>query len=118
MGKVRNILFIMCDQMRADHMSCAGHPHLQTPTLDALARRGVLFPNAFVQSAVCGPSRMSYYTGRYMFSHGATWNRVPLSVRERTIGDFLRPSGITTALAGKTLHFDIKVLNIQRAVAQ
>jgi len=102
MAKVRNILFVMCDQMRADHMSCAGHPHLQTPTLDALARRGVLFPNAFVQSAVCGPSRMSYYTGRYMFSHGATWNRVPLSVRERTIGDFLRPTGITAALAGKT----------------
>jgi arylsulfatase A-like enzyme len=102
MGKIRNVLFIMCDQMRADHMSCAGHPHLQTPALDALARRGVLFPNAFVQSAVCGPSRMSYYTGRYMFSHGATWNRVPLSVREKTIGDYLRPTGMTAALAGKT----------------
>ena len=102
MGKIRNVLFIMCDQMRADHMSCAGHPHLKTPTLDWLANRGVLFPNAFVQSAVCGPSRMSYYTGRYMFSHGATWNRVPLSVREKTIGDHLRPAGLTAALAGKT----------------
>jgi arylsulfatase A-like enzyme len=45
---------------------------------------------------------MSYYTGRYMFSHGATWNRVPLSVREKTIGDYLRPAGLRVALAGKT----------------
>jgi arylsulfatase A-like enzyme len=92
----------MCDQLRADHLSCAGHPHLQTPAIDGLARRGVLFPRAYVQSGVCGPSRMSYYTGRYMFSHGATWNRVPLSLREKTIGDFLRPAGIRVALAGKT----------------
>ncbi|TMJ27069.1 MAG: alkaline phosphatase family protein [Alphaproteobacteria bacterium] len=102
MGKVKNVLFIMCDQLRADHLGCAGHPHLKTPAIDSLARRGVLFPRAYVQSGVCGPSRMSYYTGRYMFSHGATWNRVPLSFREKTIGDFLRPAGLRVALAGKT----------------
>jgi arylsulfatase A-like enzyme len=101
-GKVRNVLFIMCDQLRADHLSCAGHPHLETPHIDALAKRGVLFPRAYVQSGVCGPSRMSYYTGRYMFSHGATWNRVPLSLREKTLGDYLSPAGIKVALAGKT----------------
>jgi len=101
-GKVRNVLFIMCDQLRADHLSCAGHPHLKTPAIDGLARRGVLFPRAYVQSGLCGPSRMSYYTGRYMFSHGATWNRVPLSLRERTIGDYLQPTGMRVALAGKT----------------
>jgi arylsulfatase A-like enzyme len=92
----------MCDQLRADHLSCAGHPHLKTPAIDGLAKRGVLFPRAYVQSGVCGPSRMSYYTGRYMFSHGATWNRVPLSLREKTIGDYLRPAGLRVALAGKT----------------
>jgi len=102
LAKVRNVLFIMCDQLRADHLSCAGHPHLETPAIDGLARKGVLFPRAYVQSGVCGPSRMSYYTGRYMFSHGATWNRVPLSLREKTIGDYLRPAGIEVALAGKT----------------
>src|SRR5262245_32165505 len=101
-GKVKNVLFIMCDQLRADHLSCAGHPHLKTPHIDSLARRGVLFPRAYVQSGVCGPSRMSYYTGRYMMSHGATWNRVPLSVHEKTIGDYLRPAGMRVALAGKT----------------
>ncbi|HUN53314.1 MAG TPA: alkaline phosphatase family protein [Candidatus Sulfotelmatobacter sp.] len=102
MGKVRNVLFIMCDQFRADHLGCAGHPTLQTPHLDRLAARGVRFERAYVQSAVCGPSRMSYYTGRYMASHGATWNRVPLSIGEWTIADYLRPLGLDAVLAGKT----------------
>src|SRR5262249_22959904 len=41
-------------------------------------------------------------TGRYMSSHGATWNRVPLSLREKTLGEFLSMAGIRVALAGKT----------------
>ena len=102
MAAVRNILFIMCDQLRADHLGCYGHPHLATRNLDALARRGVRFERAFVQSGVCGPSRMSFYTGRYVASHGATWNRVPLSVGEITLGEYLRDAGRALALAGKT----------------
>jgi arylsulfatase A-like enzyme len=102
MGTVRNILFIMCDQLRADYLSCTGHPTLHTPHIDALAARGVNFTRAYCQSPVCGPSRMSFYTGRYMFSHGATWNNVPLSVGEWTMGDYLRPLGRRTVLVGKT----------------
>jgi arylsulfatase A-like enzyme len=97
-----NVLFIMADQLRWDHLSCSGHPYLTTPNIDALARRGVRFANAFVNSGVCGPSRMSYYTGRYPISHGATWNRVPLAIGEVTLGEYLRNSGRTLALAGKT----------------
>lgn len=100
--RAKNILFIMCDQLRADHLSCYGHPRLQTPNIDALAARGVLFEHAYVQSPVCGPSRMSYYTGRYMQSHGVSWNFVPLKAGEMTIGDHLRPLGVRTVLCGKT----------------
>jgi arylsulfatase A-like enzyme len=102
MAAVRNILFIMCDQLRADHLGCYGHPHLATKNLDALALRGVRFERAFVQSGVCGPSRMSFYTGRYVSSHGATWNRVPLSVGEITLGEYLARAGRPLALTGKT----------------
>src|SRR5439155_439591 len=49
MGAVRNILFIMCDQLRADHLGCYGHPHIATRNLDALARRGVRFERGFVE---------------------------------------------------------------------
>lgn len=99
---VQNVLFIMADQLRWDHLGCAGHPYLRTPCMDALARRGVRFANAFVNSGVCGPSRMSYYTGRYPVSHGATWNRVPLPVGEVTMGEYLRGGGRRLVLAGKT----------------
>jgi arylsulfatase A-like enzyme len=102
MSTVQNVLFIMADQLRADHLSCYGHPYLQTPSLDALAARGARFDRAFVNSGVCGPSRMSYYTGRYPSSHGATWNRVPLSVNEVTLGEYLAGQGRDLALAGKT----------------
>ncbi|MCC6472488.1 MAG: alkaline phosphatase family protein [Burkholderiales bacterium] len=102
MPKTRNILFIMCDQLRADYLSCAGHPSMETPNIDALAARGTRFTRAYVQAPVCGPSRMSAYTGRYSFSHGATWNFFPLPVGERTLGDYLRPHGVRTALVGKT----------------
>ncbi len=97
-----NILFIMCDQLRADHLSCYGHPRLHTPNLDALAARGVIFDHAYVQSPLCGPSRMSYYTGRYMLAHGVSWNFVPLKAGEMTIGDHLRPLGVRSVLVGKT----------------
>ena len=97
-----NVLWIMADQLRFDYLSCYGHSKLYTPNIDALAMRGVQFNNAYVQSPVCGPSRMSAYTGRYVRSHGSTWNGMPLRVGERTIGDHLKENGIQSVLVGKT----------------
>ncbi len=97
-----NILFIMYDQLRFDYLSCAGHPDLHTPNFDRVAAMGVRFTNAYVQSPICGASRMCYYTGRYASSHGAQWNGFPLRVGERTLGDHLRDSGMACWLIGKT----------------
>ena len=102
MARARNILFIMCDQLRWDYLSCNGHPHLQTPNIDALAADGMNFTHSYVQSPFCGPSRMSFLTGRYVSSHGATWNGVPLSVGQLNIGDYLRTAGLRCAIVGKT----------------
>lgn len=110
---LRHVLFIMCDQLRADHLSCYGHPRLHTPHLDALASRGVRFTHAYAQGAVCGASRMSTYTGRYVSSHGAMWNFVPLSVGQATLGDHLRPHGVRCALVGKT-HVEADVEGARR----
>jgi arylsulfatase A-like enzyme len=109
----KNVLFIMCDQLRWDYLSCTGHPHLHTPNIDRLAQRGVLFDRAYVQSPICGPSRMSFYTGRYVSSHGSTWNGIPLKVGEMTLGDHLRPLGVRTALCGKT-HMTADVEGMRR----
>lgn len=97
-----NILFIMADQLRADYLGCNGHPTIRTPTIDGLAALGVNFTRAYTQAPVCGPSRMSFYTGRYALSHGATYNNVPLNVSERTMGDYLRQLGYRVGLVGKT----------------
>lgn len=97
-----NILFIMYDQLRFDYLGCAGHPHLHTPNFDRVAARGVRFDRAYVQSPVCGASRMSFYTGRYVSSHGAQWNGHPLRVGEHTMGDHLRKLGMEAWLIGKT----------------
>jgi len=92
----------MCDQLRYDYLGCTGHPTLKTPNIDAMAKRGVRFSNAYVQSPICGPSRMSFYTGRYMRSHGSHWNGWPLRVGEPTLGDHLNKIGVRNVLVGKT----------------
>ena len=102
MAKAKNILFIMFDQLRWDYLSCYGHPHLHTPNIDRLAEKGVRFNRAIIQSPICGSSRMSTYTGRYVHSHGASWNGIPLKVGEQTIGDHLRKLGMGCWLVGKT----------------
>jgi arylsulfatase A-like enzyme len=99
---LRNALFIMVDQLRWDHVGAYGRSPVPTPNIDRLAARGARFDRAFVQGPICGPSRMSYYTGRYVMSHGARWNRVPLSAAQLTLGDYLSRAGIAATLAGKT----------------
>ncbi len=98
----KNILFVMYDQLRFDYLGCAGHPHLKTPNFDRVARKGVRFTHAYAQSTICGSSRMSFYTGRYVHSHGAAWNEFPLRVGEMTLGDHLRKQGMECWLIGKT----------------
>jgi arylsulfatase A-like enzyme len=71
----RTVLSAMANQLRWNCLSGAGHTTLQTPHVDALPARGARFANAFVQGPVCGASRISTYTGRYVNSHGPAGNR-------------------------------------------
>jgi arylsulfatase A-like enzyme len=102
---VRNILFLMADQMRADcwgaGLGLAG-AKLETPVLEGLAARGTVFTRAYAPAPVCGPSRMSFYTGLFPSSHGATVNQSPLPVGLKTLGDRMRAEGIAARLVGKT----------------
>ncbi len=113
MARAKNILFIMFDQLRWDYLGCYGHPHLETPHIDALAAKGVRFSCAYIQSPICGSSRMSIYTGRYASSHGATNNGIPLKVGEETMGDHLRRAGMGCYLVGKT-HMRADVEGMKR----
>ena len=104
MGKQRkNILWIMTDQMRADCLRVMGNPIVQTPNLDTLANRGILFERVFAQFPMCTPSRASIFTGRYVHAHGAWCNGVPLSREAVLLPEYLRENGYDTAIIGK-LH--------------
>ena len=94
----KNILFIMCDQLRADYLSCYGHPFLNTPNIDKIADMGVLFNHAYCQAPLCGPSRASFYSGRYLASHGALANADPLKLGEISLGDYVLSGGEIPAI--------------------
>jgi len=47
-----NVLFILCDDIRWNALSCAGHPALKTPNIDRIANEGVRFANMFCTTAV------------------------------------------------------------------
>lgn len=105
MTSPRNLLFIMCDQLRQDYLSCYGHQTLETPNIDALASRGLRFENAHCQAPLCAPSRASFYTGRYQSSHGVCSNEDATQLGECMLADYLRPLGYRTAVVGKTHNF-------------
>ncbi|MGH8675265.1 MAG: sulfatase-like hydrolase/transferase [Burkholderiales bacterium] len=99
---VRNVLFIMADQLRWDYLSCYGRSPVSTPHIDALAASGVRFSRAYAQGTSCGNSRASFYTGRHVRSHGATWNDVPFELNHWTLAEYMRERGLRTMLLGKT----------------
>ncbi|MBC7330505.1 sulfatase-like hydrolase/transferase [bacterium] len=64
-----NIILIHSDQHRFDCLGINGHPLLQTPNLDRLAREGVNFTNAFTPAPICTPARASLFTGLWSTQH-------------------------------------------------
>ena len=97
-----NVLFVLMDDMRWDHMGCAGHPVIRTPALDRLAREGARFSNAFVSLSLCSPSRASFLTGLYAQVHGVLGNRTPLDFsRLTTFPQRFQRAGYRTAMFGK-----------------
>jgi len=69
-----NLVIFLGEGLRYDEMSCAGHPVVQTPNMDRIAREGMTFQNAFVTNALCLPSRATLLTGLYSHSINATGN--------------------------------------------
>lgn len=109
----KNILFIILDQIRMDALSCYGNDIIETPNIDNLARRGVKFNACYIQGTSCGNARASVYTGRYVRSHGATWNSRPNRLDELTLADHLLDVDIDTHLMGKT-HMKPDLLGMNR----
>jgi arylsulfatase A-like enzyme len=99
-----NILVLFADQFRLDCLGANGNRIIKTPNLDRLASGAANFSNAYVQAAVCVPSRISYLTGRYPHSHKNRVNYTPCDSREVMMQQLLHASGYQTGSLGK-LHF-------------
>jgi len=100
-----NILFILTDQMRGDCLSITGHPVVETPHLDDLARRGTVFTAAYSTCPSCIAARASIMTGLTPSSHGRLGyrDRVPWRYDDM-LPELLGRAGYQTHCVGKT-HF-------------
>ena len=96
-----NVIFILVDDLRHDALGFMGHPWLETPNLDALARDGVHLRNAFVTTALCSPSRASILTGQYAHRHRVVDNNNPVPAGTRFFAQDLQTAGYDTAFIGK-----------------
>ena len=76
-----NVLFVTLDQFRGDSLSCAGHPLVRTPNLDAIAAQGVRLGRHYAQAAPCAPGRAALYTGTYQMTNRVVANGTPLDFR-------------------------------------
>jgi len=100
-AKPLNVVFILSDDHRYDVMSFLGHPWVETPAMDAMARDGVYFENAMVTTSLCSPSRASILTGQYMHNHGVVDNNVLTPDGTIFFPQYLQASGYQTAYFGK-----------------
>lgn len=96
-----NVLFIITDQQRADHVGFAGNDIVRTPHIDSIAARGMVFDNAWVANPVCMPNRSSIMTGRMPTAHGVIFNDRSLDWRANTFVRSFRSAGYRTGLLGK-----------------
>lgn len=70
MSRQPHVLFITVDQWPGHLLGCAGHPEIETPTLDTLAQSGTLYTRCYAETPICIPSRRSLMTGRTARGHG------------------------------------------------
>ncbi|WP_417384232.1 sulfatase [Gimesia sp.] len=96
-----NFIVFIADDMAWDDCGAYGHPKIQTPNLNQLAKDGMKFNHAYLTCSSCSPSRASIITGRYPHSTGAHQLHLPLPASQVTFVEKLKEAGYYTASAGK-----------------
>jgi len=119
-----NVLFILADDLGAIDLSCTGSEFYETPNIDGIAGKGMIFTQGYAACRVCSPSRASIMTGKFTARHGITdwigaksgvaWRETnrqdkllpaeyihKLPEEDLTLAEAMRESGYKTFFAGK-----------------
>ncbi|MCA9135940.1 MAG: sulfatase [Planctomycetales bacterium] len=93
--RIRNVLMIVADDLKASVLGCYGDKVCETPNLDRLASTGMVFERAYCQGTWCAPSRISFMFGRYLDQGNVT------------LGQHLQRHGISSTRVGKIFHMRV-----------
>jgi arylsulfatase A-like enzyme len=103
-----NVIFVLADDLAQGDVGCYGQKLIQTPHLDAMAKEGMRFTQAYCGTSVCAPSRTSLMIGQHMGHSPIRANREvqpegqkPLPAGTYTVAKLLRDNGYATACVGK-----------------
>ena len=101
MNEKLNVIFIITDGQRADHLGCYNNSEIKTPNIDGLASEGIRFTNYYCANPFCMPNRATLFTGKYPSIHGVRCNGINLNPEIQTFIQTLQNVGYTTYSAGK-----------------
>ncbi|MEM6915258.1 MAG: sulfatase, partial [Verrucomicrobiota bacterium] len=94
-SEIRNVLFLVSDDLKASVLGCYGDEVCSTPHIDALAAKSMVFDRAYCQGTWCAPSRESFMHSRYVGDRGPT------------LGKHLIDHGFYSARVGKIFHMRV-----------
>ncbi len=100
-----NIIVIMTDQQKATASHLYGNVACETPSLERLAKSGVIFTNAYTPHPLCVPARCSLWTAQYPHQHGSRRNQTFLAKGKEHAFKLWKNMGYTTGLIGKNHCF-------------
>lgn len=93
--QIRNVLFLISDDLKASTLGCYGDKIVKTPNIDRLAKEGLVFERAYCQGTWCAPSRQSFMFSRYQ------------GAGQINMGQHLRENGLYSARVGKIYHMRV-----------
>lgn len=96
-----NIVFIMSDDHAYQAISCYNGKLNQTPNIDRIAKKGVIFTRSFVTNSICAPSRAVMLTGKFSHVNGHLDNSQAFNGSQVTFPKLLKAAGYETAMIGK-----------------
>ncbi|MBS3762694.1 MAG: sulfatase [Planctomycetes bacterium] len=100
-----NLIVIVADTFRADHLGCYGNDWIKTPSLDQMAQQGVVFENCYADGLPTIPARRVFFTGNSIIPREIHGGWTPLRQDDLPLPVILRDAGFRTGFVTDTYHY-------------